>query len=190
MTLQTSAPLDRISVNAYSKPVGEMVRLVNDGHLDLAPAYQRPSVWTPTQRRLLLRSYLIGLPVPAIIVNGRYVTWRQSEMAAHGSFLSAVVDGKQRLETLVQWMNGDLSIPASWLPADEVVHAIETDDGPYVTIEGLASPFRYGQMWLLPMVEAQLRSVAEEATMYGIVNTGGTPQSAEDIAAAAKVAAS
>lgn len=189
MTLQTAEPLSSVLANLYSKPAQELWAQARDNTLDVAPKYQRPSVWTFEQRALLIRSFIIGLPIPAIIINARWRRWRQTAMQEEGGYLTAVIDGRQRLEAIFAWLNGDLAIPASWFPADEVEATEATDDGDYVRINGLRNGARrYGAMWIVPTVEAELATLAEEADMYGTVNTAGTPQTDTDIALAADVA--
>jgi hypothetical protein len=101
----------------------------------------------------------------------------------------AVVDGRQRLETALAWQDGQLAVPASWLPADWIHTTGDTDDGPYVRVTGLHDPRRVGRLMDLPCVPARVSTVAAEAALYLLVNGTGTPQSTVDLARAAAVAA-
>jgi hypothetical protein len=96
--------LERLSISIVANTIGEFVSAERDGDLDLSPPYQRPSVWTHAQRTELIRSLLRGIPVPAIYVNRRAITEPMR-----------VVDGKQRLEAILEFVRGDLGIPAEWL---------------------------------------------------------------------------
>jgi len=186
-TLQTTAPLEDLNSQKLNRPCRELARLVQEGHLDVSPSYQRRSVWSQTQRVNLLASLMRGLPVPAIVMNDRWA--RRSEwaddVAAYG-----LIDGKQRIETLIAWYDGELAVPASWFPASGVVETVSTEDGPYVTIQGLTriEANRTMMSWALPTVECRLGSIAEEAAVFGLVNGGGVSQTAEDLARAAAVA--
>lgn len=82
-------------------------------------------------------------------------------------------------------------MPASWFPANCVETPVDTADGPYVTYTGLSRSWRLrpGTSCMLPVVEAKLPSLQAEAELYLLVNGGGTGQSEEDMARAARVAA-
>lgn len=66
------------------------------GVLKLDPVFQRQSVWKKTQRMHLLDSIFQGYPIPAIFL------YRHVDDT--GKTLFEVVDGKQRLETLLMYM--------------------------------------------------------------------------------------
>ena len=185
-TLQTSAPLQNLHVDTYTRAVHELISNVDEGRLDVEPPYQRPSVWSELQRRLLIKSFLVGLPVPALIINARWALRFDGDQG----FNYALIDGKQRLETLLAWFHGELTIPASWIAAEDIETTVDTDDGAYIAYTGLAkvAANHMRMRWTLPTVEAKLTSIAEEAAMYGVVNTGGTVQTDDDIARAAAVA--
>ena len=152
------------------------------------PPYQRGPRWSTDQRIDLMRSWLQGAPIPAVVLNERcHAAWRRDDPQMQINY--AVVDGRQRLETALAWQDGRLAIPASWLPADWV-HTIEhTDDGPYVRATGLHQPRRIARVMELPCVRAQVGTVAAEAALYPLVNGAGTPQSTRDLARAAAIAA-
>ncbi len=191
MTRQTAQPLEQLRLSATNRNARELVNMVNDGLITLDPPYQRGDVWTLDQRIALVQSWLLGLPIPAVIVNDRWSQWwadpgyRDTEGPAY-----AVVDGKQRLQTAVLWFAGELTVPASWLPSEDVTTVVDTEDGPYVRYTGLSPVARrsIGFNFLLPMVEAKLPSVAAEARVYRLVNGAGTPQTDEDMKRAARLA--
>lgn len=197
MTRQTTAPLEHVSLNATNRFADFYVRSVQRGTMLLDPPYQRGDVWTDDQRMGLVRSWLMGIPIPAVVINDR-----SSPSWAHanpGYFdgdgtpaIYAVIDGKQRIPlTAAAWLGGDLLVPASWFPADHVDTTEDTDDGPYVRFTGLT---RVGQRFaeyrrILPCAEGRLGTVSQEAEVYLLVNGAGTPQTSADMANAARVAA-
>lgn len=68
--------------------------LYRNGQLDLDPPYQRRSVWSPKDRRFFLDTIFRGYPSPPIFLHKRI----EGEKAIY-----SVVDGKQRLETILQF---------------------------------------------------------------------------------------
>ena len=63
--------------------------------LQLNPSYQRNSVWTRSQKQLLIDSILSKIPIPSLYFN---------EIAEDQE---DVVDGQQRLRTIQEYTNGD-----------------------------------------------------------------------------------
>jgi hypothetical protein len=75
--------------------VGELVSLYDEGRLELAPQFQRNSVWKSKDRALLIESILFGMPIPAIFLYERRAGTRTK---------FDVIDGKQRLETILAFV--------------------------------------------------------------------------------------
>jgi hypothetical protein len=76
---------------------------LNDrGQLNLNPSYQRRSVWTRKDRLFFLDTIFRGYPCPAIFLH--------QEKDEEGRPTYHVVDGKQRLETIIKFANNELTI--------------------------------------------------------------------------------
>ncbi|HEX8630427.1 MAG TPA: DUF262 domain-containing protein [Catenuloplanes sp.] len=189
MTRQTTAPLTHLWTSSSDRYVEDHTNGIRRGSIVLDPPYQRGSVWTTDQQIALMRSWLMGVPVAAITLNNRMGReWHAGDPHARTAY--AVVDGRQRLETALAWEDGTLAVPASWLPPDWIHTTQDTDDGPYVHSSGLTEAGRrrvHSQM-SLPCVVARLPDTEAEAELYLLVNGGGTPQSATDLANAARIA--
>lgn len=193
MTRQTATPIEGYSLQASARSAREIARIFTDDSGDLAPKYQRGSVWTEDQRIALVRSWLMGVPIPAVIINDRiFGPWPDGgpNGTPEGGYTYAVIDGKQRIETAIAWFTGSLAVPASWFPAEDIEQTENTSDGPYVRYTGLTRPAqRFTAMrFTLPAVEAKAATLEEEASLYLLVNGGGTPQTADDMANAQNVA--
>lgn len=192
MTRQTPHPLTHLPMSTSNRQARGLVKQIEDGDLDLNPPYQRGDVWSDDQRVALMLSLLTGVPVPTLIINDRHGHWwTDTATYTPGSGPSyAVVDGKQRLLTMIAWFSGQLAIPASWLPAKEVQEPIQTPDGLYVRSTGLTELGRRvtGERIQLPVGEATAGSLREEAAIYLLVNGRGTPQTSADMANARRVA--
>lgn len=178
-------------MQASNRSAREIARIFSSDDGDISPEYQRGSVWTEDQRIALVRSWLMGVPIPSIVVNDRiFGPWPSNHTGPMGHFAYSVIDGKQRVETAIAWFEGEFAVPASWFDPASVEITEETEDGPYVRHTGLiASERRHqGNSFHLPTVEAQVATLEEEAELYLLLNGAGTPQSAEAMANAARVA--
>jgi hypothetical protein len=70
--------------------------------LTLAPPFQRKPVWTEKQKSLLIDTILRELPIPEIYI--------QRKTTAEGETEYIVVDGQQRIRSILEFINGDFSI--------------------------------------------------------------------------------
>jgi hypothetical protein len=66
------------------------------GRLELRPPFQRKPVWTDKQRSFLIESILLEIPIPEVYV--------QVTQADDGTERYGVVDGQQRLRTILQFV--------------------------------------------------------------------------------------
>src|SRR6266850_3556853 len=66
------------------------------GRLELRPPFQRKPVWTDKQRCALIESVLMDIPIPEVYV--------QVTQADDGTEVYGLVDGQQRLRTILQFI--------------------------------------------------------------------------------------
>ena len=71
-----------------------------DGNLDLRPPYQRKPVWADRQRCSLIETILMDLPVPELFI--------QMTTTAKGDTTYAIVDGQQRIRTVLQFVGAEI----------------------------------------------------------------------------------
>ncbi|MFS0887069.1 DUF262 domain-containing protein [Aeromicrobium sp. 179-A 4D2 NHS] len=184
-TRQSDKPLERLNLQAQQRSAREMIRLAEEGQIDINPAYQRPSVWSAEQKQNLVKSWLSGVPIPALVVNDRFhIGWTDEKPDPKtGKGMYAVVDGKQRIEAGMDWQAGRLPVPASWFEDEFIDTTIETEDGPYVTNENLTDVGRrlIESRMHFAVVEGKLGSVEAEAELYMRLNTGGTAHTDADL---------
>ena len=76
--------------------------LERTGRLELDPPYQRKSVWTLKDRRYFLDTIFRGYPSPPIFIH--------QDTSDEGITTYYVVDGKQRLETILMFHNNKIRI--------------------------------------------------------------------------------
>ncbi len=78
------------------------IDLRNTGQLNLDPPYQRKSVWTLKDREYFLDTIFRNYPCPAIFVH--------KETGEDGKTTYNVVDGKQRLDTIIMFQDNQISL--------------------------------------------------------------------------------
>ncbi|MFJ4741338.1 DUF262 domain-containing protein [Streptomyces sp. NPDC088775] len=194
MTRQTPTHLEHTTLNPRARGAHDLVRLVAEGQLDVDPPYQRGSVWTEDQRVALVRSWMIGLPAGVIIISDRdNAHWAAAmgDVYKSGTAIWAAVDGKQRLLTAQLWFTGQFAVPASWFDPAVVEQTELTEDGPYVRYSGLSEPGRLKFDRRAQFQVAEFRTagrINDEATMYLLVNGGGTPHTAQEMQHAWEIA--
>lgn len=194
MTRQTATPLQHLSLNAADRQAREIVRSFSDFGFDLNPPYQRGQVWTEDQQIALIRSWLTGTPTGVVIFNDRSTSeWKDAngyDPTERDEAIYACIDGQQRVSAARAWFAGELAVPASWFPAEDVTEVEDTDDGPYARWSGLTLPRQrhFANRAHLTVATARVATIQEEAAIYLLVNGGGTPQTEADMANAARVA--
>ncbi len=81
----------KVDFDTYDITVQQLVTMIEDGDINVAPAYQRQFRWDELRRSTLVESVFLGVPVPSLFMaSNRDGTWE-------------LVDGVQRLSTLVQF---------------------------------------------------------------------------------------
>lgn len=84
-----------IRSDTYQRTVQDFANLYREGQLNLEPGFQRDSVWTDSDRVKLLDSIMRNYPLPSVFL------YRREE---DGQIVYDVIDGKQRLETILRFM--------------------------------------------------------------------------------------
>ena len=77
------------------RTIDEMVLHFQHGQINLQPGFQRRSVWSDLDRRRLIQSIASEYPLPNIFLYRRN---------SRGKTIYDVIDGKQRLETILMFM--------------------------------------------------------------------------------------
>ncbi|WP_280361318.1 DUF262 domain-containing protein [Nocardia wallacei] len=85
----------RVDVANHNFSARELMRMLADDELNIAPAYQRKFRWTKSGESVFIESMFLGLPVPPLFV------------ATNIDFHWEIVDGLQRISTLTHFMASD-----------------------------------------------------------------------------------
>lgn len=86
---------DALDTRHETKTIADLEHLYEKKMLNLSPTFQRKSVWKDRDRQLLIQSLVRGFPIPAIFL------YRRND---NGQLHYDVIDGKQRLETMLRFM--------------------------------------------------------------------------------------
>lgn len=81
-----------IYTDSYAMSVGEIASMYDDYEIILQPDYQRFFRWSNSQKTSFIESLLLGIPIPPIFI------YQQEDG------VWAVIDGLQRLSTILQFM--------------------------------------------------------------------------------------
>ena len=158
---------DDIRVSTRSFSLRNVVDLISEGSLDLAPDFQRLQVWGPVQKVQLIESVLLQIPLPAFY------------FAEDPTGVMQVVDGVQRLSTINDFVTGDPSrgggFPLVGLEYLSDVRGKRFNDLPAVWKRRIHNT---------QIVAHVIEPSTPAAVMYDIfrrINTGGTPLRAQEI---------
>ena len=83
-----------------NQDVSYFLDLHSNGQLDLNPRFQRRSVWTRRDRMYFLDTIFRGYPSPSIYLS--------KDVSENGDSVFRVVDGKQRLETILMFAKDEI----------------------------------------------------------------------------------
>ena len=89
-------------VDYESTVVQELLDAHGRGELNISPWYQRRSVWTQAQKSYLINSVFAQMPIPTIYI--RHAIDLEKERT-----IKEVVDGQQRIRSIVEFRSGDFS---------------------------------------------------------------------------------
>jgi hypothetical protein len=85
----------RVDFDSYDITVQQLASMVSERQIDVAPTYQRRFRWETARQSQLIESILLGIPVPSLF------------MATNSDGTWEVVDGVQRLSTIVRFAGDD-----------------------------------------------------------------------------------
>lgn len=156
--------LKRLQLSTTNRPLDVIQHWRDEGMLLLDAPYQRGDVWGPRRRINLIRSLLLGIPIPSIIVNDRGAADWDNDWRV------AVIDGRQRCTTILMFLDSLLAIPGEWVGESGSTYF---KDLPI----SMQRRLRHASIGLS---EGRLESVEQETEVFELVNYGGVPQGETD----------
>ena len=168
-----SAVLRRYRVSNTARPAEFFCDTADAPRFDLDQPYQRGVVWGLRRQQNLIKSLLMGIPVPAIVLNDRFgAGFTHPGYSEDRNWSYAIVDGKQRVTALRGFLNSGFSVPAAWW-ADGAGGEIFYRDLP------VAQQRSFKNTPIL-VAEGQFDTLDAERELFDLLNFGGLAQGEVD----------
>jgi len=91
LTQQLSEQKRKVDFNTYDMTVKELISMVEDSMINIAPEYQRQFRWEADRQSALVESIFLGIPIPSLF------------MATNADGTWEVIDGVQRLSSIINF---------------------------------------------------------------------------------------
>jgi len=164
-----------IAIAARDWTVETIVQQVRQGNIDLDPAFQRRNAWRDQRRGRLIESFILGFPVPQIVLAEN----------PHKKKTFIVIDGKQRLMTIaglyLEEFRGYWTQPRlSGLNVLKDLNRVPLDD----FLTGSAYSTERRQLGNADIRTTVITGFSDEAVLYDIfyrINTGSVPLSSQEL---------
>lgn len=153
---------EKIRIHTKHYSLRQIVDMIADGDVDLAPDFQRQYVWKDWQRWGLIESLLLGIPLPSFYFN------------EDTSGRMQVVDGVQRLTTISHFVH-DKSFKLYSLT---YLHALEGKG--FDDLDGAFKRRLTGSQFVAHVIDPQT-PYRVKFDIFRRINTGGSPLSAQEI---------
>lgn len=89
---------DSLVVQQADFSLATLASMVENHSIDISPHYQRRDRWDDTKQSALIESFLLNVPVPPVY------------LSEDDYGLYSVIDGKQRITSIYEFLNGDLKL--------------------------------------------------------------------------------
>ena len=153
---------EKIRIHTKHYSLRQVVDMIDDGDIDLAPDFQRHYVWKARQRSGLIESLLLGIPLPSFYFNEDDTGRLQ------------VVDGVQRLTTIFSYVTDPK------VNLGEVTYLHELEGQGFRDLEKLYRRRLNSTQFVAHVIDPQT-PYRVKFDIFRRINTGGTPLSAQEI---------
>lgn len=144
----------------------------DDLRFDMDQPYQRGVVWGLQRKQNLIKSLLMGVPVPAIITNDRFhAGFKHPGYSRDRNWMYAIVDGKQRVSTLQGFYTDQFPVPSEWWS--------ERSGWAYYSELTLPQQRNFRNT-PISVAEGQFTTLAQEEELFALINFGGLAQGEVD----------
>lgn len=153
---------DKIRVHTKHYSLRQVVDMMVEGDIDLAPDFQRQYVWKPPQRWGLIESLLLGIPLPSFYFN------------EDPSGQLQVVDGVQRLTTILRYVTDHT------FKLGKVTYLYELEGYGFKDLTTLFRRRLNSTQFVVHVIDPQT-PYRVKFEIFRRINTGGSPLSAQEI---------
>lgn len=158
--------LPKFRLQLFNFTLGQHLHESDRGEYDFQASYQRGEVWSLEQKRNLIKSILQDLPIGTVFLNHR----------DRGIAKVVVVDGKQRLLALRDFVDNRYGVPGEWFNDEDLADAVRGQGLRLVFFRDTSVVFqRRFRGHGLATYETDLPTAAEELELFNRLNFGGTP---------------
>lgn len=98
LTSQLNEQKHKVDFDTYDFSVKELINMVSDKIINIAPEYQRQFRWDTERQSVLIESIFLGIPVPSLY------------MATNSDGTWEVIDGVQRLSSMIHFAGDDKAL--------------------------------------------------------------------------------
>ncbi len=156
-------PWDPKKIRVSTKPwsLRQAVDDIKEGTIDIAPDFQRASVWTLQKRSRLIESILLGIPLPALYFSADVEGRMQ------------VVDGVQRLGAINEFAQGKFELA-------DLEYLVELNEKDFSGLDASLRR-RFHQTQIFVNVIEPETPVEVKFNIFKRINTGGEPLQPQEI---------
>ncbi|WP_079621856.1 DUF262 domain-containing protein [Mycobacteroides abscessus] len=171
---EEAMPLRRYRVNPSAWPVEQFLdRASGDARFDMEQPYQRGLVWGTKRKQNLIKSLLMDVPIPSIVLNDRLrAEFHQPGYEESRNWLVAIVDGKQRVTAIRDFVTDGFPIPAVWFEDAGTGELFYSQLPQRIQNHIMNMP--------LAVTVGQFATLDEERELFDLINFGGLAQGETD----------
>jgi hypothetical protein len=172
LELQLRTQRRTVDFDTFDIHMQQLISMVKEGQIMVSPAYQRQFRWSDKRCSQFIESLMLGIPIPSLF------------MATNADSTWEVVDGVQRLSTIIKFA-GDDELRARYnLNGQLVLNELEKlTDFNGLALTGLPGPIQ-NHFWTRPAKVITLNDKSDSIVRYDLferLNTGGVVLSAQEI---------
>ncbi|MEO5728299.1 MAG: DUF262 domain-containing protein [Byssovorax sp.] len=158
----------KIRVDPKTFSLRQIIDMIDDKDLDLAPDFQRNKVWKAREKSRLIESILLRIPLPAFY------------FSADGDGRLRVVDGLQRLSTVHDFVRGGVDKKSGFALKDLEYLGKELDDHRFDDLDQNWKRRIEHTQFFVNVIDPQTPSQVK-FDIFKRLNTGGTPLKTQEI---------